>query len=147
MGFVPPFQKLSPSPCPRSDPSFARLGQMLLEYEHPLKKLTEEFGPHTKVGYNPPRGGSHQTPCHPMLSPPFLSSPQAVTSALLSLHFLFARRNQGAEQWRSDQLLSLLSTSGAMLTPASSDTVSATMLGGLGGVRGGHPKGLRAVTP
>lgn len=53
-------------------------------------------------------------------------SPQAVTSALLSLHFLFARRNQGAEQWRSDQLLSLLSAAGAMLSPASSDTVSAT---------------------
>uniref|UniRef100_A0A493TL11 NCK associated protein 1 like n=1 Tax=Anas platyrhynchos platyrhynchos TaxID=8840 RepID=A0A493TL11_ANAPP len=83
-----------------SDPSFARLGQMLLEYEHPLKKLTEEFGPHTK----------------------------AVTSALLSLHFLFARRNQGAEQWRSDQLLSLLSTSGAMLTPASSDTMACEYL-------------------
>ncbi|XP_035169210.1 nck-associated protein 1-like, partial [Oxyura jamaicensis] len=83
-----------------SDPSFARLGQMLLEYEHPLKKLTEEFGPHTK----------------------------AVTSALLSLHFLFARRNQGAEQWRSDQLLSLLSTSGAMLSPASSDTMACEYL-------------------
>uniref|UniRef100_A0A8B9CNH4 NCK associated protein 1 like n=1 Tax=Anser brachyrhynchus TaxID=132585 RepID=A0A8B9CNH4_9AVES len=83
-----------------SDPSFARLGQMLLEYEHPLKKLTEEFGPHTK----------------------------AVTSALLSLHFLFARRNQGAEQWRSDQLLSLLSTAGAMLSPASSDTMACEYL-------------------
>lgn len=32
-----------------SDPSFARLGQMVLEYDHPLKKLTEEFGPHTKA--------------------------------------------------------------------------------------------------
>uniref|UniRef100_A0A8B9CM25 NCK associated protein 1 like n=1 Tax=Anser brachyrhynchus TaxID=132585 RepID=A0A8B9CM25_9AVES len=83
-----------------SDPSFARLGQMLLEYEHPLKKLTEEFGPHTKVGRD----------------------------ALLSLHFLFARRNQGAEQWRSDQLLSLLSTAGAMLSPASSDTMACEYL-------------------
>lgn len=35
-------------PC--SDSSFARLGQMVLEYDHPLKKLTEEFGPHSKVG-------------------------------------------------------------------------------------------------
>lgn len=32
-----------------SDPSYPRLGQMFLEYEHPWKKLTEEFGPHTKV--------------------------------------------------------------------------------------------------
>ncbi|XP_031465644.1 nck-associated protein 1-like [Phasianus colchicus] len=83
-----------------SDSSFARLGQMVLEYDHPLKKLTEEFGPHTK----------------------------AVTSALLSLHFLFARRNQGSEQWRSDQLLSLLSTAGTMLSPASSDTMACEYL-------------------
>ncbi|KFM04271.1 Nck-associated protein 1-like, partial [Aptenodytes forsteri] len=83
-----------------SDSSFARLGQMVLEYDHPLKKLMEEFGPHTK----------------------------AVTSALLSLHFLFARRNQGAEQWRSDQLLSLLSTAGTMLSPASSDTMACEYL-------------------
>ncbi|XP_035758661.1 nck-associated protein 1-like [Egretta garzetta] len=83
-----------------SDPSFARLGQMVLEYDHPLKKLTEEFGPHTK----------------------------AVTSALLSLHFLFARRNQGADQWRSDQLLSLLSTASTMLSPASSDTMACEYL-------------------
>uniref|UniRef100_A0A8B9P5W7 NCK associated protein 1 like n=1 Tax=Apteryx owenii TaxID=8824 RepID=A0A8B9P5W7_APTOW len=83
-----------------SDPSFARLGQMVLEYDHPLKKLAEEFGPHTK----------------------------AVTSALLSLHFLFARRNQAAEQWRSDQLLSLLSTAGTMLSPASSDTMACEYL-------------------
>ncbi|XP_071655950.1 nck-associated protein 1-like isoform X1 [Patagioenas fasciata] len=83
-----------------SDPSFARLGQMVLEYDHPLKKLPEEFAPHTK----------------------------AVTSALLSLHFLFARRNQSAEQWRSDQLLSLLSTAGTMLSPASSDTMACEYL-------------------
>uniref|UniRef100_A0A8C3T7I2 Uncharacterized protein n=1 Tax=Chelydra serpentina TaxID=8475 RepID=A0A8C3T7I2_CHESE len=31
------------------DPSYARLAQMVLEYDTPLKKLTEEFGPHTKV--------------------------------------------------------------------------------------------------
>uniref|UniRef100_A0A672KX51 Nck-associated protein 1-like n=1 Tax=Sinocyclocheilus grahami TaxID=75366 RepID=A0A672KX51_SINGR len=31
-----------------SDPSFPRLGQMLIEYGHPWKKLSEEFGPHTK---------------------------------------------------------------------------------------------------
>ncbi|XP_012887885.1 PREDICTED: nck-associated protein 1-like [Dipodomys ordii] len=77
-----------------SDPSFARLGQMVLEYDHPLKKLTEEFGPHTK----------------------------AVSGALLSLHFLFVRRNQGAEQWRSAQLLSLISNPPAMIDPANSDT-------------------------
>ncbi|XP_038608220.1 nck-associated protein 1-like isoform X2 [Tachyglossus aculeatus] len=83
-----------------SDPSFARLGQMILEYDHPLKKLTEEFGPHTK----------------------------AVSSALLSLHFLFIRRNQGAEQWRSAQLLSLISAPPTMINPANSDTIACEYL-------------------
>ncbi|XP_023112886.1 nck-associated protein 1-like isoform X4 [Felis catus] len=83
-----------------SDPSFARLGQMVLEYDHPLKKLTEEFGPHTK----------------------------AVSEALLSLHFLFVRRTQGAEQWRSAQLLSLISSPPAMINPANSDTMACEYL-------------------
>ncbi|XP_027713854.1 nck-associated protein 1-like [Vombatus ursinus] len=83
-----------------SDPSFARLGQMVLEYDHPLKKLTEEFGPHTK----------------------------AVSGALLSLYFLFTRRNQGAEQWRSAQLLSLISAPPTMINPASSDTMACEYL-------------------
>ncbi|XP_056418753.1 nck-associated protein 1-like [Hyla sarda] len=79
----------------QSDPSFARLGQMLLEYENPLKKLSEEFGPHTKT----------------------------VTNALMSLHFLFCRRTQSAEQWRGVQLLSLLSNPAAMISPCTSDTM------------------------
>nr|KAF6374709.1 NCK associated protein 1 like [Pipistrellus kuhlii] len=83
-----------------SDPSFPRLSQMVLEYDHPLKKLTEEFGPHTK----------------------------AVSGALLSLHFLFVRRNQGAEQWRSAQLLSLISSPPAMINPATSDTMACEYL-------------------
>uniref|UniRef100_A0A4W5PS31 NCK associated protein 1 like n=1 Tax=Hucho hucho TaxID=62062 RepID=A0A4W5PS31_9TELE len=32
-----------------SDPAYPRLAQMFMEYEQPIKKLTEEFGPHTKV--------------------------------------------------------------------------------------------------
>ncbi|KAF5928431.1 hypothetical protein HPG69_015036 [Diceros bicornis minor] len=83
------------------DPSYARLGQMVLEYDHPLKKLTEEI---------------HFLP------------PQAVSGALLSLHFLFARRNQGAEQWRSAQLLSIISTPPAMINPANSDTMACEYL-------------------
>ncbi|XP_039373593.1 nck-associated protein 1-like [Mauremys reevesii] len=96
-----------------SDPSYARLAQMVLEYDTPLKKLTEEFGPHTK----------------------------AMTSALLSLHFLFARRNQSAEQWRSDQLLSLISNAATMLSPASSDVVSLDFRG-LGAVGRGPELGF-----
>lgn len=53
-----------------------------------------------------------------------LSSPQTVTSALLSLKMVYPRRNLPAEQWRSAQLLSLLSAPTAMLDPACCDTVS-----------------------
>ncbi|KAL0611753.1 Nck-associated protein 1-like [Plecturocebus cupreus] len=52
----------------------------------------------------------------------------AVSGALLSLHFLFVRRNQGAEQWRSAQLLSLISTPPAMINPANSDTMACEYL-------------------
>ncbi|XP_062975325.1 nck-associated protein 1-like [Elgaria multicarinata webbii] len=83
-----------------SDASFPRLGQMILEYENPLRKLMEEFGPHTK----------------------------AVSSALLSLHFLFARRNHSADQWRSDQLFSLISNPAGMLAPVNSDTMACEYL-------------------
>lgn len=31
------------------DSSFPRLGQMIIEYENPLKKITEDFVPHSRV--------------------------------------------------------------------------------------------------
>ncbi|XP_041638918.1 nck-associated protein 1-like [Cheilinus undulatus] len=83
-----------------SDPSYPRLGQMFVEYEHPWKKLTEEFGPHTR----------------------------SVTTALLSLKMVYPRRNLPAEQWRSAQLLSLLSAPAAMLDPACCDTIACEYL-------------------
>lgn len=83
-----------------SDPSYPRLGQMIVEYEHPWKKLTEEFGPHTRL----------------------------VTSALLSLSMVYPRRNLPAEHWRSAQLLSLLSAPAAMLDPACCDTMACEYL-------------------
>ncbi|CAB1353250.1 unnamed protein product [Coregonus sp. 'balchen'] len=51
----------------------------------------------------------------------------AVTEALLSLQMLYPRRNLPAEQWRSAQLLSLLSTPAAMLDPACCDSGSLHM--------------------
>ncbi|XP_070700831.1 nck-associated protein 1-like [Pempheris klunzingeri] len=83
-----------------SDPSYPRLGQMFVEYEHPWKKLAEEFGPHTR----------------------------SVTGALLSLKMVYPRRNLPAEQWRSAQLLSLLSAPAAMLDPACCDTMACEYL-------------------
>ncbi|XP_077386891.1 nck-associated protein 1-like isoform X2 [Festucalex cinctus] len=83
-----------------SDPSYPRLSQMIVEYEHPWKKLTEEFGPHTK----------------------------SVTTALLSLRMIYPRRNLPVEQWRSAQLLSLLNASATMLEPACCDTMACEYL-------------------
>uniref|UniRef100_A0A3B5B3D4 NCK associated protein 1 like n=1 Tax=Stegastes partitus TaxID=144197 RepID=A0A3B5B3D4_9TELE len=83
-----------------SDPSYPRLGQMFMEYDHPWKKLTEEFGPHTR----------------------------SVTTALLSLRLVYPRRNLPAEQWRSAQLLSLLVAPAAMLDPACCDTMACEYL-------------------
>lgn len=103
---------------------------MVLEYDHPLKKLTEEFGPHTKVSSLRVGRIIQAEASIPSLTLRiylfiFL---QAVSGALLSLHFLFVRRNQGAEQWRSAQLLSLISSPPAMINPANSDTVSSPFL-------------------
>lgn len=80
--------------------SYPRLGQMVLEYDNPLKKLSEEFGPHTK----------------------------SVTDAVLSLYFLFCRRNQSAEQWRGAQLLCLISNPATMIIPSNSDTMPCEFL-------------------
>ncbi|KAJ3601785.1 hypothetical protein NHX12_029549 [Muraenolepis orangiensis] len=82
------------------DSSYPRLSQMFIEYEQPWKKLTEEFGPHTRL----------------------------VTSALLSLQMVYHRRNLPADQWRRAQLLSLLSAPASLLDPAHCDTVACEYL-------------------
>uniref|UniRef100_A0A8C4NIK5 NCK-associated protein 1 n=1 Tax=Eptatretus burgeri TaxID=7764 RepID=A0A8C4NIK5_EPTBU len=78
-----------------SDREFPRLGQLILDYENPLKKMIEEFHTHSK----------------------------SITEALLSLSAVYPRRNLGAEQWRTAQLLSLISAPAGMINPAQSDTM------------------------
>ncbi|XP_075927847.1 nck-associated protein 1 isoform X3 [Petromyzon marinus] len=78
-----------------SDKDFPRLGQLILDYENPMKKMMEEFGPHSK----------------------------SVTEALFSLQTVYPRRNLSAEQWRAAQMLSLISAPSAMLNPAQSETM------------------------
>ncbi|XP_062462625.1 nck-associated protein 1-like, partial [Pezoporus occidentalis] len=77
------------------DPAFPRVAQLVLDYEHPLKKLMEDFAPHTK----------------------------ALSGALRSLHPLFLRRSQDAERWRGERDLSLLSAPAALLSPCASDSM------------------------
>uniref|UniRef100_A0A8C8F0X5 Nck-associated protein 1 n=1 Tax=Oncorhynchus tshawytscha TaxID=74940 RepID=A0A8C8F0X5_ONCTS len=79
-----------------SDREYPRLGQMIVDYENPLKKMMEEFVPHGK----------------------------SLSDALLSLQMVYPRRNLSADQWRNAQLLSLISAPSTMLNPAQSDTVS-----------------------
>ncbi|RXM29966.1 Nck-associated protein 1 [Acipenser ruthenus] len=78
-----------------SDREYPRLGQMIVDYENPLKKMMEEFVPHNK----------------------------ALSDALLSLQMVYPRRNLSADQWRNAQLLSLISAPSTMLNPAQSDTM------------------------
>ncbi|QQP52799.1 Uncharacterized protein FKW44_005053 [Caligus rogercresseyi] len=78
-----------------SDVAFPRLGNIILEYDNPLKKLSEEFGPHS----------------------------QTLTTALLSLAGIYPRRNLSVEKWRSAKMLSLVSNPGQLLNPSNTDTI------------------------
>ncbi|XP_047497315.1 membrane-associated protein Hem-like isoform X1 [Penaeus chinensis] len=79
----------------QGDPSFPRLGQMIMDYETPLRKLNEEFVPHAKL----------------------------LSVALSSLWVLYPRRNLRADQWRAAQMLSLVSTPSQLLNPAQTDVM------------------------
>uniref|UniRef100_A0A8C9RSV4 Nck-associated protein 1 n=1 Tax=Scleropages formosus TaxID=113540 RepID=A0A8C9RSV4_SCLFO len=78
-----------------SDREYPRLGQMIVDYENPLKKMMEEFAPHNKL----------------------------LSNALVSLQTVYPRRNLSADQWRNAQLLSLISAPNAKLNPVQSDTM------------------------
>lgn len=84
----------------QGDASFPRLGQMIIDYEVPMKKLSEEFVPHSKLLYQ----------------------------ALISLHKIFTMRNLPAEEWRKSQILSLVSNPNSMLNPAQTDVIQCEYL-------------------
>jgi len=83
-----------------SDNSFPRLGQLIVDYDPPLKKLSEEFIPHSKL----------------------------LCQALTSLHKVFPVRNVSAEEWRKCQLLSLVANPSQMLNPAQTDIIQCEYL-------------------
>jgi len=76
------------------DTSFPRLGQMILEYDPPLKKLSEEFAPHSRL----------------------------LVKALVSLQNIYPRRNLEADTLRKKQMLSLTAQPSYLLIPARTDT-------------------------
>lgn len=83
-----------------SDNSFPRLGQLIIDYENPIKKLSEEFIPHAKLLYQ----------------------------AVMSLHHIFSMRNLPAEEWRKSQILSLVGNPAQMLNPAQTDVIQCEYL-------------------
>lgn len=79
-----------------SESSFPRLGQMIVEYENPMKKLSEEFVPHAKLLFN----------------------------ALISLQGAFHMRNLAADEWRKSQILSIVANPNKILTPAQTEPIN-----------------------
>eukprot|EP00105_Crassostrea_gigas_P018941 XP_011437222.1 PREDICTED: nck-associated protein 1 isoform X28 [Crassostrea gigas] len=83
-----------------SDPSFPRLGQMVIDYDIPLRKLSEEFVPHSRV----------------------------VVPALLSLHKIYPKRNLPADQMRATGMLSLLAEPLKIMNVPNTDMVQCEYL-------------------
>ncbi|KAK6192637.1 hypothetical protein SNE40_004076 [Patella caerulea] len=84
----------------KGDPSYPRLGQLVIDYDPPMKKMAEEFVPHSRF-----------------LKP-----------AILSLHKIYPKRNLPASQMRSLQILSLLSEPLKMSSVPTTDTIQCDYL-------------------
>ncbi|KAF5295542.1 hypothetical protein FQR65_LT10405 [Abscondita terminalis] len=82
------------------DSSFPRLGSMIMDYDIPVKKLSEEFVTHSKL----------------------------LQGALLSLYPIFPVRNVSADQWRNELKLSLVGNPGQLLKPVISERISCEYL-------------------
>lgn len=78
-----------------SDSSFPRLGQMIVDYDPPVKRLSEEFIPHSKLLFQ----------------------------ALMSLQHVFPGRNLVVKECRKNHMLSLVASPSEMLTPAQTETM------------------------
>ncbi|KAK6747576.1 hypothetical protein RB195_000646 [Necator americanus] len=84
----------------QSESSFPRLGQMVLDYEHPMRKLSEDLGPLNRL----------------------------ICSALCSLSPVYLRRNITANTWRNAQILSLTANPQQILYAAQTDTIACEYL-------------------
>ncbi|ESO00384.1 hypothetical protein HELRODRAFT_101134 [Helobdella robusta] len=80
--------------------SFPRLGQMIIDYDTPIKKLSEEFIPHSKC----------------------------LSLALMSLSDAFKKRTQSADDWRASQFMSVLSEPNKLMHSLFSDTAQCEYL-------------------
>ncbi|KJH45943.1 hypothetical protein DICVIV_08021 [Dictyocaulus viviparus] len=83
-----------------SETSFPRLGQMILDYDHPIRKLSEDLGPLSRL----------------------------ISSALNSLSPVYLRRNITANTWRNAQILSMTTNAQQILYAAQTDTIACEYL-------------------
>ncbi|KAI6226267.1 hypothetical protein M3Y99_01310400 [Aphelenchoides fujianensis] len=86
--------------CGQNEQSFPRLGQMIVDYENPLRKLSDDFA----------------------------SISGLVQAGLSSLYGIYFRRNISAEQLRDAGMMSLISNPQQMLYAAQTDTVACEYL-------------------
>ncbi|GMS95850.1 hypothetical protein PENTCL1PPCAC_18025, partial [Pristionchus entomophagus] len=84
----------------QSEPSFPRLGQMIIDYDNPFKKLQEDLGPLNRL----------------------------MMSALQSLASVYTRRNVTGDMWRKHQILSLTSSPSQMMYAAQTETITCEYL-------------------
>ncbi|KAL3981395.1 Membrane-associated protein gex-3 [Acanthocheilonema viteae] len=84
----------------QSEPTFPRLGQMIIEYDNPWKKLAEDLGPLNRL----------------------------IHSSLTSLGTVYVRRNITANAWRNAQMLSLVASPQQILYAAQTDTIACEYL-------------------
>ncbi|ENN72215.1 hypothetical protein HUJ04_009989 [Dendroctonus ponderosae] len=84
-----------------TDANFPRLGSMIMDYDLPFKKLSEEFVPHSKL----------------------------LSQAIASLEAIYIPRNVTAEIWRDEQqILSLVGNPSFLLKPVNTDKMSCEFL-------------------
>uniref|UniRef100_A0A1I7TX70 Membrane-associated protein Hem n=1 Tax=Caenorhabditis tropicalis TaxID=1561998 RepID=A0A1I7TX70_9PELO len=84
----------------QSEAYFPRLGQMIIDYENPLKKLSEELGPFNRL----------------------------ILTALSSVNPVYQRRNKTADMWRTSNVFSLTAAPGQILYAAQTETIACEYL-------------------
>ncbi|KAK0397830.1 hypothetical protein QR680_002290 [Steinernema hermaphroditum] len=84
----------------QSEASFPRLGQMIIDYENPLKKLAEDLGPLNRL----------------------------VIAALKSVSTVYIRRNITAEAWRKAEMLSFTANPKQLLYTAVTEEIAGEYL-------------------
>uniref|UniRef100_A0AC35TYM5 Membrane-associated protein Hem n=1 Tax=Rhabditophanes sp. KR3021 TaxID=114890 RepID=A0AC35TYM5_9BILA len=83
-----------------NEPSYPRMGQMIVDFDNPYKKLNEDFSPVTLL----------------------------IKSSLISVSKIYGQRNIVAETWRNANLLSLTNTPSQLLSVAQTETMNCELL-------------------